>query len=153
MSKLDIKQKLLDRSDQFESKGLAWVLITLVLVLMSVAVMYFSRNTNSNNMAALTNLPSSRPARLYSVFYDGGVFSPTNLRIHVGDAVKFQNSRTAAAIWVISDPHPIHNGLAGLNSGELSVKGYFTYTFNLPGIFGYHNEKNPNETGSIIVRQ
>lgn len=147
-----IKEKLLDHSDQRENKGLPWVLVLFVLLLMVVAVLYFSSQTNPADTMALTNLPPTRPARVYSVYYGGEVFSPTNLRIHAGDTVKFQNT-SPVSVWVISDPHPSHSALVTLNSGApLLPQGVFAYTFSAPGIYNYHNELNPNETGLIIVR-
>ncbi|MDO8495514.1 MAG: hypothetical protein Q7S32_03260 [bacterium] len=152
MGGFKLKEKLLDKSDQGESKGLAWALIVLIMMLMGVAILYFSKNSNYHDTTAATNQPSSRPPRVYSVFYGGGVFSPTNLRIHAGDSVRFQNTSNMP-IWVISDPHPAHNDLLGFTSdGDILSRGFFSYTFNTPGIFGYHNERNPNESGVITVR-
>ena len=52
-----------------------------------------------------------------------------------------------------SDPHPTHNQLLGLDSvGDIPQGSYFAYTFSEKGIFGYHNEKKPEEAGTIIVR-
>lgn len=152
MNRFNFKEKLLDRSDQTDSKGLAWVLVLILLLLMSAAVLYFNDVNSSPDSLASTAKPASRPARLYSVFYSGGVFSPTNLRIHAGDTVRFQNT-SPAPMGVISDPHPAHNNLMGLNSaGQILPQGFFAYTFADPGIYGYHNELNPNQTGVIIVR-
>lgn len=147
-----IKEKLLDRADNTENKGLTWLLIVVVLLAMSLAILYLNKEADSNNSAGATiSRTPSRLPRTYTVFYGGGVFSPTNLRIHSGDTVQFENDG-GAAIWVISDPHSEHTGLSSLNSGNIPSKGVFSYTFSLPGIFGYHNEKDPNETGTIIVR-
>lgn len=152
MDRFGIKEKLLDRSDRGENKGLAWTLVLLILLLMSIAVLYFSSKTSSEDTIAPTSRPAARSVRVYSVYYGGGIFSPTNLRIHAGDTVKFQNT-SAVSVWVISDPHPLHNILTTLNSGAPTLpQGVFAYTFTDPGIYNYHNELNPNETGLIIVR-
>ncbi|MBI2670020.1 MAG: plastocyanin [Candidatus Yanofskybacteria bacterium] len=81
-----------------------------------------------------------------------GVFSPTNIRIHVGDSVRFQNDGSTS-MRIISD---LTNGvldLAGFDSvGEIPPKSVFTYTFSQTGIFGYHSARNLNEEGTVIVR-
>lgn len=152
MGLFNIKEKLLDRFDQGENEGVPWVLVLIVLLLMAVAVPYFSSKTNLVDTTTSTNRLTTRPARIYSIYYGGGVFSPTNLRIHTGDTVKFQNT-SSVSVWIISDPHPAHNTLTALNSrAPLLPQGIFVYTFSTPGIYNYHNELNPNETGLISVR-
>lgn len=144
---------MLNRADRFEGKGLTWIFIALILALMSVAVIYFGQSVNyEGSSATISQQKPSRPARTYSVFYSGGVFSPTNLRIRVGDTVKFVNN-TLLPIGVATDPHPEHNNLLGFESSDdISSEELFSYTFSNLGIFPYHNEKNPNEIGSVIVR-
>lgn len=149
-----LKERLAERAEGAEPNGLGWLFILLLLILLSAAILYFSQG--SKNLIGGTPTPlntvTNRPARTYSVYYDRGVFSPTNLRIHAGDTVRFEND-TLLPIRVVTDPHPAHNGLAGFDSvNEVRNKESFTYTFNAVGIFSYHNERNPNETGTIIVR-
>src|SRR3989344_8101416 len=97
MPSFNFKEKLRDRSDQAEPHGLPWILIVLLLVLLSVAFLYFGRNNSYKPVSASSGSHSTpRPTRIYSVFYSGGVFSPTNLRIHAGDTVKFQNNGFSA---------------------------------------------------------
>ena len=154
MSPLNLKQKLLDRSDQQEPHGLPWILIVLLLVLLSLAVLYFGRSVNYQPTTAASGSRNGavRSPRLYSVFYSGGVFSPTNLRIHKGDTVKFQNNSLIAVRIVPDTEKDQENGVGFSNIGEIPSKNSFSYTFSSAGIFNYHNEKNPNEAGTIIIR-
>ncbi|OGN13563.1 MAG: hypothetical protein A3C71_02640 [Candidatus Yanofskybacteria bacterium RIFCSPHIGHO2_02_FULL_43_15c] len=150
---LNFKEKLRDRSDQAEFHGLPWILIVLLLVLLSTAILYFGKNANSQ--LATGNQPSTaklRPARIYSVFYSGGVFSPTNLRIHAGDTVKFQNNGFTAIKISPNTAKDQESGIGFENIGEIQPKNSFSYTFSTVGIFNYHNEKDPNEAGAIIIR-
>ena len=72
--------------------GLFWMLIILTLVLFGLAVSMLGRPQNIG-----TDLPTPmetvsvdiKPSRIYTVSYKSGVFSPTNLRIHARDTVKF----------------------------------------------------------------
>lgn len=149
----NLKQKLLDRSDQAEPHGMPWILIVLLLVLLSVAVLYFGRNVNYQPASAVGGNGSAiRAPRTYSVFYSGGVFSPTNLRIHSGDTVKFQNNSFSGIRIAPDTEKDQESGVGFSNIGEITPKNSFSYTFSTAGIFNYHNEKNPNEAGAIIIR-
>lgn len=135
--------------------GLAWLLIILALILLAVAVSIFGKSTGSGPLPSATIPVSGSPdetrqTRIYTVTYDNGVFSPTNLRIHAGDTVRFKNE-SVFAIHIASDPGPQH--LAGFDSvGDIPQGSYFSYTFSAPGIFGYHDEHDSSHTGTIIVR-
>lgn len=95
---------------------------------------------------------ATREPRFYTVSYKSGVFSPTNLRIHAGDTVKFKNDGFFS-IRIVSDPQPVGSNIPGFDSvGDIPQGSYFSYTFAQVGIFGYHNNKDSEEQGSIIVR-
>lgn len=145
-----------ERLNSFSDTGTFWLLIVVALILLAVSVRIFGVNsTNSGPISgSLTPTPTAtqRPARVYTVSYKSGVFSPTNLRIHAGDTVRFRNDHFLS-MHVVSDQHPAHNGLPGFDSvGDIPAGGYFAFTFSQAGVFGYHNERNVNETGLIIVR-
>lgn len=138
-------------------KGFFWILIILVLLILTWAVLFFGKSNDASQLSgaqelAAAKVPSPRPSRVYSVFFKNGVFSPTNLRIRMGDTVRFENNNLFS-IRIVSDPHPGHSELPGLDSiGDIQPGSVFSFVFTSPGIFGYHNEKNPNEGGTIIVR-
>jgi plastocyanin len=135
--------------------GVIWLLVILVLAGFAVAVMRFGRGNQelaaANQSSAVRPIPT-RQVRVYTVYYGLGVFSPTNIRIHVGDSVKFQND-SGSPIRVVSDSTDGRPDLAGFDSvGDIPPKSAFTYTFSRTGIFGYHNAKNLTEEGTVIVR-
>ena len=121
-----------------------WPLIIIMLVLLSIAVGFFG----SRNVVPLlpTVSPTGTPereSRIYTVSYRFGVFSPTNLRIHAGDTVRFRNDSAL----------PIRIAAADFDSvGMIQPGSYFSYTFAVVGIFGYYTYAHPDETGVIIVR-
>jgi plastocyanin len=138
--------------------GLVWLLIILSMLLMAIAVIIFNSNNANDGTSITTPTPTetpngtTQPQRIYTISYKSGVFSPTNLRIHSGDTVRFKNEGFTS-IRVVSDPHPEHNNLVGFDSvGEIPQNSYFSFTFAAKGTFGYHSEKNTNELGTIIVR-
>ena|SRR3989344_3665373 len=130
-----------------------WLLIVLLLVLLAGAVSYLGERPNRDSGSGkIIPDAESRAPRVYTVSYKSGVFSPTNLRIHAGDTVRFKNEGFFG-IRIASDPHPTHDDLPGFDSvGDVPQNSYFSLTFSSKGIFGYHNEGNPEEGGTVIVR-
>lgn len=134
--------------------GLSWLLIMLVLFLLALAIFVFGSTEQSAGplVSGSVTPTESRAARIYTVSYRNGVFSPTNLRIKAGDTVRFHNDGLLS-IHVASDRQPENAYIAGFDSvGDMPGGSYFSFTFAVRGTFGYHNDKNPNETGVIIVR-
>ena len=138
-----------------KSKDAVWLFILLALAGFIAAVIYFGRNNPllaNNGPIPSSRQINTRQPRTYTVFYGLGVFSPTNIRIHVGDSVRFQNDGNAP-IRVVSDSTNGTLDLTGFESvGDIPPGSIFTYTFSQSGIFGYNNAHRPNEEGTVIVR-
>ncbi len=130
--------------------GISWLVVILLLVISAFAVIHFG-----NLQPAVSPLPttpgdnSTTPLvqpRIYTISYDSGVFSPTNLRIHAGDTVRFKND-SIFPIRIISDD------LVGFDSiGDVPQGSFFSFTFAARGTFSYRNNHNSDQTGTIIVR-
>src|SRR3989344_2100556 len=138
-----------------EGPNAPWLLIIVLLILLGGAVSVFGdRPIDTGDQAGQIPPAASetRDPRIYTVSYRAGVFSPTNLRIHVGDTVRFKNE-SFHSIHIISDSsRPDRKDLPGFDSiGDIPQNSYFTFTFSSVGIFGYHNDKDPEEGGTIIV--
>ena len=137
-------------------KGVLWLFIMLALVCFTWAVIYFGRKNPelaSNSQAFSSRLTNARQPRVYTIFYGLGVFSPTNIRIHMGDSVRFQNDGNIP-MRVVSDYTDNVPGLAGFDSVvEVPPGSVFTFTFSQAGIFGYHNARHSAEEGTVIVRE
>ena len=146
---------ILMESDEPKPNSIIWLLIILVLIGFAAATIYFGHDNKDLTAAVQPSANLSTPTRqprVYTVYYGLGVFSPTNIRIHVGDSVKFQNDSNLS-IRVVSDRTNGVSELAGFDSvNDIPPKDSFTFTFTESGTFGYHNGKNPNEEGTVIVR-
>lgn len=155
---MDFHAQLVRREERIESihrtSGF-WPFIILALIALALAVNIFHAKVDP--LASTTPLLSPYPTeshmpRVYTVSYRSGVFSPTNLRIHAGDTVRFRND-SFFPIRVVSDPHPAHTDLPGFDSvGDIPQDSMVAFTFATTGTFGYHNEKSIDQTGTIIVR-
>lgn len=134
--------------------GIVWLIIALLLLGLALAVTYFGKGSSqpATDNSVLSSRVNVRPAREYVVFYKAGVFGPTNIRIHVGDSVRFEND-SVAGIRIVSDGVSGKLDLPGFDSKtNIQANDGFTFKFPKVGIFGYHNMNNPDEGGSVIVR-
>jgi len=143
-----------ETSRLLRSSGLPWLLIVLVLVLLAFSVNMFRQPivSDTSGLPGQGNIGSSvgpTPAaqpRVYTVSYRNSVFSPTNLRIHAGDTVRFKNE-SIFPIRIVGDD------LVGFDSiGDVPQGSFFAFTFAARGIFSYHNNKSSDESATIIVR-
>lgn len=137
------------RRRQKEPTSVFWIFIILILGLFVASVMFFTKGQTvevSEKNATIVDDDESRSSRVYTVTYRNGFFSPTNLRIHMGDTVRFKNEGILS-IRIISESLP------GFDSvGTIPRGGVFSYTFSSRGIFQYYNERNEEEIGTVIVR-
>ena len=139
-----------DKVPTLNAPGLIWLLIVVLLVSLGLAVSILG---GPQYLGGVNPVPSkelapteTREPRMYSVSYKNGVFSPTNLRIHAGDTVRFKNEGLFG-IRILSGSY------IGFDSiGDIPQGSYFSFTFAAKGIFDYSNNKNPDEKGTIIVR-
>lgn len=132
------------------SAGLSWLLIVVVLILLAFSVSMFRgpvvSDTTGHIGSSVGPTPDIIQPRVYTVSYRNGVFSPTNLRIHAGDTVRFKNE-SIFSIRIVGDD------LVGFDSiGDVPQGSFFAFTFAAKGIFSYHNNKNSEESATIIVR-
>ena len=139
----------IETSRLLRSSGLPWLLIVLVLILLAFSVNMFRQpivsDTSGNIVSSVGPTPVAQP-RVYTVSYRNGVFSPTNLRIHAGDTVRFKNEGIFA-IRIVGDD------LVGFDSiGDVPQGSFFAFTFAAKGIFSYHNSSSSDESATIIVR-
>lgn len=128
-----------------------WLLIILALGLLAVSVSYFDPGVVVPVEPSATPTPTERPARVYTVTYKFGVFSPTNLRIHLGDTVIFRNEGTRD-IRIAAQLDPRTKRPEFDSGGPVPPDSSFSFTFAEAGIFEYAIVGNTDEAGTIIVR-
>ncbi len=134
-----------------EPASVFWIFIILILGLFVVSVMFFTQGKNfdvadKDSTLSTMSQAGNRSSRVYTVTYRNGVFSPTNLRVRMGDTVRFKNDALLSI-------HIISESLPGFDSiGTVPRGGVFSYTFASRGIFQYYNQRNSDEAGTVIVR-
>ena len=143
---LAVKRK--ERVPTLNAPGLIWLLIVVMLVSLGLAVSLLGKPQVFDGTAVIPTLEptETRQPRAYTVSYKNGVFSPTNLRIHAGDTVRFKNEGIFS-IRIYSESYIGFDSVGGVPQGS-----FFSFTFAAKGIFDYHNDRNIEEKGTIIVR-
>ncbi len=95
---------------------------------------------------------TSPDVAVFEVSYDGTSFSPKTTTINAGDIVVFKND-SQSDLWPASDPHPTHTNYPEFNAQKsIAPGGKFEFKFTKVGTWGYHNHKNHDATGTIIVK-
>lgn len=98
------------------------------------------------------------PAISAVVYTDGG-YSPAILKIKVGTTVTFQN-QSSRPMWTASAVHPTHRvypttgGCLGSTFDAckgIQPGGTWSFKFDFPGTWKYHNHLNPSDTGTIVI--
>lgn len=78
-------------------------------------------------------------------------FVPATLKVSPGTKVTWTN-QDASPHQIASDPHPTHTGLNGLESISLTQNSNYSFTFNQPGTYTYHDHLNPYKLkGTVVV--
>ena len=87
------------------------------------------------------------------VGYLDGAFDPDTVTISVGDTVQWVNE-VDELIWAASDLHPTHQEYTGFDSRRpIALGGAWSFTFEEPGIWSYHNHVDSSITGVVIVEE
>jgi len=102
----------------------------------------------------------------YTVHMDADGFNPDRLKINQGEQVTFENVDTKLR-WPASNIHPTHTVYPGSDIAKcgtaemetmfdacrgLEPEEEFTFIFNEPGRWRYHDHLRPQATGEIVVR-
>ncbi|MEK9154893.1 MAG: DUF5667 domain-containing protein [Patescibacteria group bacterium] len=102
--------------------------------------------------------------QLFTVTYENGVFSPKELKIRKGDAVRWIN-KNPDSVWPASAIHPFHNAYPQKNGCSIIGGSAFDacraltqgeswdFTFNFVGSWKYHNHLKPSVGGVIVVSE
>jgi plastocyanin len=78
-------------------------------------------------------------------------FSPATLTVEAGETVTFENE-SGDDKWPASDVHPTHEEYPGFDAGKAVLDGEsYSFTFERPGRWGYHDHLRPELKGTIVV--
>ena len=155
------------------------ILTIVVLALIVAGIAYFGRPGAPGSPVASTstpqvigqaavspvptstaNTPQAPVGAVVTVIYTDRGFSPMTTTITKGTIVNFLNQSTRP-FWPASNDHPTHSkypttgGCVGstFDACQSLPKGTgWTFQFDIPGTWGYHDHLSPDFGGRIVVQ-
>jgi len=126
------------------------ILIFFLMGILMISIVWLTRSIVNNNNITRINRASKVLPGIVTVSKSG--FNPSTINIKVGQAVQWKNSDTLHH-WISSDPYPSNDGLKELSSNTMLSQDSYTFVFNKPGIYPYHDNLNPYKfRGEVIVK-
>ena len=132
-----------------------YLLVGLLLLIVVIVSAVVWKGSNRNSSKGTTKPSESRRAQLpkeVTVTLDKNGFSPKTVTINAGSAVRWKNV-SGAKQTVNSDNYPTNQLHGELNFGFFSNNSSVVYIFKKPGIYGYHNQLQPDQKGKIVVEK
>jgi plastocyanin len=133
-------------------KRLVALCFSIVLIVIAVAIFLVVNHSNQPRATTATITHGSTKPPVVVQISDSG-FSPSALSISKGTTVQWTNTDTTIH-QVAADPYPKDNSINGFDSTiQLNQADTLSFTFNKPGTYTYHDEKNPLKfKGTIVVK-
>lgn len=136
-----------------------------VIIAVAGGLVYFFVIQNTGNVViyeagSKTSVVAQAVPQEEGVVYTDAGFLPKTLTVKKGVTVSFKN-QSSHKMRVASDPHPKHDayptkGSCGGSTFDIctaiSPSQAWSFTFEIAGTWGYHNDVNPSEGGTIIVQ-
>ncbi len=132
------------------SKKTLNILRGIFVLLIAGVVFYFIHLQQTTQLAKKNGSEASAPSEVTVSITDSG-FSPDTISVAKGGKVTWTNN-SSKEHWPASDPHPTHDfypgfdPLKGIKPGES-----WSFVFNNPGEWGYHDHLIPHLRGTINV--
>jgi plastocyanin len=122
----------------------------LVIILVSSLII---RSRHQASLVSTDKTASSQELRTDQIVITKDGFQPATIQILTGSQVTWTNADEAPH-QVAADPHPTHTSIPGFDSTKTLKKNEsYSFIFDKPGTYTYHDEKNPLKTlGTIIVK-
>lgn len=120
--------------------------VVLILVIAVVGIALLGSDESNKPVTSTSNVEAAAEVEILN-----NSFNPATLKIKAGSKVTWTNQEDLEH-WVAANPFPTHSDLPGLNAGKKMQKGEtYSYTFDTPGTYHYHDDLSPTTNGTIIV--
>ncbi len=133
------------------------VVVILVIAVAATLLLGNNANTNGQNSAKNTNQEAQKQAvqqiinTTKNISLTSSGFNPQTVTINAGQRVVWQNISGTQGT-VNSDNFPNNSLWPFLNLGLFANGSSVGVTFDKPGTYTYHNQLNPSEKGTVIVK-
>jgi len=139
-------------------------IVAIAIVLVGGYLLFFSgapQPTPPTSKPSAQQPPASQapPVEENAVTYTDSGYAPIALNIKNGETVIFKN-QSPQSMWTASAAHPTHRiypttgGCLGSTfdaCAGVQLGGSWSFRFDIPGTWKYHNHLSPGDTGTIIV--
>ncbi len=144
--------------DEMTNKNLTLIIVALL----AIAAVFLAFKTNYRNEVSKFSETAGLGGPLYAVIvtYTNDGFSPKTVEIQNGVSVIFKN-QSSKNLWVASGPHPTHNAYPEIDGcigstfdscANIPPNVSWSFTFKNSGSWKYHDNLNPSQTGTVIVK-
>lgn len=123
----------------------------ITIGLLGASSFWLKDEANPNSSSALKKENTMVPKEI-TVTLDKNGFSPKEVTINKGVAVRWRN-KSGKQQTVNSDNYPTNQLHKELNFGVFNNESSVIYIFTKEGTYGYHNQLNPDQKGTIVVKQ
>ena len=151
------------------------IIIPIIVILVILGVYFLLKDTATKTSNALsTNTPLQTTLSEETVLTEQSVvtytdsgYSPNMLNIKVGTTIKFVNN-SSRSMWTASDMHPSHRDYDNTSLSEhcsnpnntsfdsctgIQPSDSWSFKFNKPGTWQYHNHSHPSDYGTVITTE
>jgi plastocyanin len=125
------------------------VVIVLILVLVG-GIFYLDKQKKSGQSTNSAQRPVVLPKEVTVRLTKSG-FEPKTVTINAGNAVRWVNESGKDAT-VNSNDYPTNRLYKALNLGTFGKGSTLSLIFTKAGTYGYHNQFNAKNTGSVTVK-
>jgi plastocyanin len=127
-------------------------LLLLIVIIAGTIIWNGSIGNSSKGTTRSSESPRAPLPKEVTVTLDKNGFSPKEVTIKVGSAVRWKNV-SGAKQTVNSDNYPTNQLHKELNFGLFNNNATVVYIFKKPGTYGYHNQLHPEQKGKIVVEE
>ena len=125
-------------------------LTILFVLLVLLAGFFLLQNNKTAKQTTQTTKHAPLPKEV-TITLDKNGFSPKEVTINVGSAVRWKNV-SGDKQTVNSDDYPTNQLHKELNFGIFNNGSTVVYIFTKPGIYGFHNQYHYEQQGKVIVK-
>ncbi len=124
--------------------------VGILVVIALIGLLSLRGIKHSNQVSSASTTPPKPLPKEVTVTLDKNGFTPNSITIKVGSAVRWIN-KSGSQETVNSDNYPTNQLHKELNFGLFANNSSVSHTFTKAGSYGYHNQLNPKQRGTITV--
>jgi len=136
------------------NKKYTWILVLVVLAAVLIAG-YLLLNTAMNKKGTTKNTTNGQVTEQSvpktTVTFTASGFNPQTITVKIGTRVIWSN-KSGATGTINSDNYPTNLLFPFLNLGRFNDGSRMSTLFNKLGKYTYHNQLNPTQKGTVIVK-